>query len=139
MIRLGLIHSPKLVGKCDVKDLKFEEVCPVWSEKLRKGLDELDRFILATDSKNCIVGEAWGFTGKQTGYFLAPLIPFVGCWSCVKFGRKIGMVARKNKESRTAADFEPLISEFMSHWNREHKSFTNGIKYHSSRLTLEAI
>jgi hypothetical protein len=130
MIRLGLVHhhSFKHDDKSDLEDLKFEEVCPVWSEKLRKGLDRRDRIILATDSKNCLVGEAWGFTGKQTGYLFAPLIPFVGCWGCVKFGRKIGNVARKNEDSSTTKDFEPLISEFIAHWNQEHKSITNDVK-----------
>lgn len=67
--------------------------------------------------------EAWGFTGKQTGYFIAPLIPVVGCWSCIKYGRKFGRVAKKDE--CTASDFEPLISDFLVHWNQKHKSVTN--------------
>jgi len=43
------------------EELMLEDVCPIWSEKLKKGIDGLDRHILATDSKYCLVGEAWGF------------------------------------------------------------------------------
>ena len=108
------------------QDLTFEEVCPVWFRKFRKGLDRRDRSVLARDSKYCLVGEAWGYTGKQAGYYIAPLIPFVGCWNCVRYGRKFGNVAKK--EDYAGSDFEPLISEFLAHWNREHKGITREIK-----------
>jgi hypothetical protein len=49
---------------------------------------------LIHDSKYCIVGEAWGYTGRQAGYYMAPLIPFVGCWECVKLGR-MGKIAKE--------------------------------------------
>lgn len=117
-------------SKCEARsvsdpepDLTFEQVCPLWSEKFRKGLDKLDNCILASDSKYCLVGEAWGFTGKQTGYYVAPLIVLVGCWTCIRFGQKFGKVAKK--EDCTTRDFEPLISEFLAHWNQKHKSITN--------------
>lgn len=106
----------------------------VWSEKLRKGLDRRDKYIFARDSKYCLVGEAWGFSGKQTGYYISPLIPVVGCWSCVKYGRKFGFVAKKH--DCTDVDFEPIISEFLAHWNQKHKSITKGIKHQPSRLTF---
>ncbi len=126
MIGLNLVRSPK--GKSDLEqDLTFEEVCPVWAQKFRKGLDRQDTYVLAKDSKYCLVGEAWGFTGKQAGYYIAPLIPIVGCWSCVKYGQKFGKVAKRDECTRTG--FEPLISEFLAHWNREHKSITSGIKH----------
>ena len=99
----------------------------VWSEKLRKGLDRRDKYIFARDSKYCLVVEAWGFSGKQTGYYISPLIPVVGCWSCVKYGRKFGFVAKKH--DCTDVDFEPIISEFLAHWNQKHKSITKGIKH----------
>lgn len=130
MIGLNLVHLPKCADKSDLEqDLTFEEVCPVWSEKLRKGLDKKDKYILARNSKYCLVGEAWGFTGKQTGYYIAPLIPVVGCWSCVKYGQKFGRVAKKDE--CTASDFEALISEFLVHWNQKHKTITKGIKHKS--------
>jgi hypothetical protein len=75
--------------------LEFKDICPVWSSKLRLGLDEQDLKILAHDSKYCIVGEAWGYTGRQAGYYMAPLIPLVGCWECVKLGREMGKIANK--------------------------------------------
>jgi hypothetical protein len=59
-------------------DLTLQEICPIWYSKLRNGLDEKDRSILSRDSKYCLVGEAWGFTGKQAGYHIAPLIPIIG-------------------------------------------------------------
>jgi hypothetical protein len=134
MMGLNFIHSPKSSERSDLEEaLTFEEVCPVWSEKLRKGLNRQDKYILARDSKYCLVGEAWGFTGKQTGYFIAPLIPVVGCWTCIKYGRKFGRVARI--EECNATDFEPLISEFLAHWNQEHKSITKKIR-HRRKLEL---
>lgn len=57
---------------------------------------------------------------------IAPLIPFVGCWSCVRYGQKFGKVAKKGDYA--GSDFEPLISEFLAHWNREHKGITREIK-----------
>jgi hypothetical protein len=109
------------------EELTLEDVCPIWSEKLKKGIDDLDRHILATDSKYCLVGEAWGFTGKQTGYFIAPLIPVVGCWTCLKYGRKFGLIAKKQKGC-TAPSLQPLISEFLVHWNQRHKAVTKSLK-----------
>lgn len=106
-------------------ELSFEQVCPLWSKKFNNGLDKLDLYILASDSKYCLVGEAWGFTGKQTGFYVAPLIPLVGCWRCIRFGQKFGKVAKKN--DATAEDFEPLISKFLSHWNQKHKSITHRV------------
>jgi len=102
-------------------DLSFEEICPIWARKLRNGLDEIDRMILVKDSKYCVVGEAWGFTGKQTGYYIAPLIPIVGCWTCIGFGQKFSK-AVKDKKSREI--FESLISDFSKHWNQRHKKVT---------------
>ena len=82
--------------------------------------------MLARDSKYRLEGEAWGYTGKQAGYYISRLIPFVGFWSCVRYGQKFGKVAKK--EDRAVNDFEPLISEFFAHWNREHKGITRKIK-----------
>ena len=107
VIGLNMIRSPKDKSGVD-QDLTFKEVCPVWFHKFRKGLDRRDRSVLAGDSKYCLVGEAWGFTGKQAGYYIAPLIPFVGCWSCVRYGQKFGKVAKKDEYA--GSDFEPLIS-----------------------------
>ena len=125
VIGLNLIrsHSDKSGGD---RDLTFEEVCPVWFRKFQKGLDRRDRYVLAKDSKYCLVGEAWGCTGKQAGYYIAFLIPFLGCWSCVRYGQKIGRVAKS--DDYAVRDFEPLISEFLAHWNQEHKGITREIK-----------
>jgi hypothetical protein len=76
MIGINLVRSPKWLDSSDTgQDLTFEEICPIWSDKLRKGLELQDKYVLAFDSKYCLVGEAWGFTGKQAGYYIAPLMP----------------------------------------------------------------
>ena len=76
--------------------LSLKEICPVWSFKLRSGFDEQDVKTLVHDSKYCIVGEAWGYTGRQAGYYIAILIPFVGCWEFVKLGREMGKIAKES-------------------------------------------
>ena len=110
-------------------DLTLQEICPIWSSKLRNGLDEKDTSILSGDSKYCLVGEAWGFTGKQAGYYIAPLIPIIGCFTCIKYGKRFGKIA-KNKDC-TINNFEQLISEFLTHWNQKHKSVTSTLKSRS--------
>ena len=75
--------------------LRFKDICPVWASKFRTGFDEQDVKTLVHDSKYCIVGEAWGYTGRHAGYYVAPLIPFVGCWTCVKLGREMGRIAKE--------------------------------------------
>ncbi len=107
-------------------ELTLQEICPIWSSKLRNGLDEKDRSILSGDSKYCLVGEAWGFTSKQAGYYIAPLIPIVGCWTCIKYGKRVGKIS-KNTGSNIN-NFEQLISEFLTHWNQKHKSITATLK-----------
>ena len=111
-------ESQPLESEYVESDLSFEEICPIWYKKLRNGMDEIDRKILVKDSKYCAVGEAWGFTGKQTGYYVAPLIPIVGCWTCIRYGQKFSKTAR---EKKSYSDFEPLILEFVRHWNQRHK------------------
>jgi hypothetical protein len=101
------------------KYIQFNELCPIWSKKLSLGLDKVDKFMMERDSKYCIVGEAWQFSGKYAGYYLAPLIPFVGCWECIKYMRKFANISKK-KANATKSDFEPLIEYFLIHWNQKH-------------------
>ena len=121
MVKLEFHSGTRTKSQTLQPDLSFQEICPNWSKKLRDGMDEIDRMILAKDSKYCVVGEAWGFTGKQTGYYIAPLIPLVGCWTCIKYGQKFSKTA-KNKKS--CDNFSPLISEFSKHWNEKHRKIT---------------
>jgi hypothetical protein len=100
------------------KKLNFEELCPKWAERLNSGLSEEDRDMLVHDSKYCIVGEAWNFSGKYAGYYIAPLIPIVGCWKCITLGRMFGRKSRTRNIQRT--DLEPLIADFMAHWTESH-------------------
>jgi hypothetical protein len=103
------------------KSITFNELCPIWSKKLSLGIDRVDRIFVECDSKYCIVGEAWQFSGRYTGYYLAPLIPFVGCWTCIKYAHKFANISKTNKKANvTRIDFEPLIEDFMIHWNEKH-------------------
>jgi len=107
--------------------LTLDEVCPTWATKLKVGLTTKDRRILSYDSKYCLVGEAWGFTGRHTGYYFAPLIPFIGCWTCIKYGKDMGKLSREKKTYKTD-DFQPLITRFLEHWNQKHKHVTERLK-----------
>jgi hypothetical protein len=42
----------------------LEQLCPQWSTKLKNGLGDQDVWILAHDSKYCIVGEAWKYSER---------------------------------------------------------------------------
>ena len=88
MIKLEFLKGTHTESQPLESDLSFEEICPIWSQKLKNGIDEIDRMILVKDSQYCVVGEAWGFSGKQTGYNIAPLIPLIGCWTCIRYGQK---------------------------------------------------
>src|SRR5574341_2245857 len=122
MVKLEFHTRTQTESRTLQRELSFQDICPNWSKKLRNGMDEIDRMILARDSKYCVVGEAWGFTGKQTGYFIAPLIPVVGCWTCIVHGRKFGFIAKKKESSSNS--FEPLVAEFLAHWNKLHQNIT---------------
>ena len=102
------------------QNLNFRDICPVWSSKLRSGFDEQDITTLVHDSKYCIVGEAWGYTGRQAGYYIAPLIPFVGCWECVKLGREMGKIAKEFGPLAAPYHLRPTIYCFVKHWNLKH-------------------
>ena len=112
------------------KYITFNELCPIWSKKLSLGLDKVDRFMIERDSKYCVVGEAWKFSGRYTGYYLAFLIPLVGCCTCIKYARKFAKTSKnKNiKEDITRSDFEPLIEYFINHWNEKHTNKNIKIK-----------
>jgi len=99
--------------------LSLEQVCPQWSAKLKNGLDDKDVRILARDSKNCIIGEAWKYSGRYNGYYFAPLIPFVGCSKCIRFGFKMGKIAKIYGKSCTN-NLYPIIDLFLDHWNIKH-------------------
>ena len=72
------------------------------------------------DSKYCIVGEAWDT--RHAGYYVAPLIPFVGCWTCVKLGREMGRIAKEFGHLAAPDHLRPTIYFFVHHWNMEHST-----------------
>ncbi|HKR57365.1 MAG TPA: hypothetical protein VJR67_00670 [Candidatus Nitrosopolaris sp.] len=121
-------HIPQKVNSLSSEQLslEFEHICPRWASKLRIGLDEHDVDTLAHDSKYCIVGEAWGHSGRHTGYYIAPLIPLIGCWKCVKFGREMGKIAKRHGRSCTSS-LKPVLNDFVEHWNHKHMEITKKI------------
>jgi hypothetical protein len=106
------------------RSLDLKDICPLWSLKLRSGFDEQDVKTLVHDSKYCIVGEAWGYTGRHAGYYIAPLIPFVGCWECVKLGRKMGRIAKGFGPLAAPDHLRPTIYYFVKHWNLKHSTIS---------------
>ena len=117
-LSLGIKNVRKPQGCYVNHKISFEELCPIWAEKLNNGLSEKDKVVLARDSKYCIVGEAWHFSGKYAGYYIAPLIPFVGCWTCIKLARKFGKNSHTKNIQRD--QLKPLIEDFMNHWAERH-------------------
>lgn len=105
------------------KSITFNELCPIWAKKLSLGLDRIDKNMIERDSKYCIVGEAWKFSGRYNGYYLALLIPLVGCLTCIKYAHKFAKISKNKhkKENLTRIDFEPLIEYFIKHWNQKHR------------------
>jgi hypothetical protein len=117
--------TEKLVKYKLNRDLRLEDVCHIWSKRLKLGLDEKDKHIMAHDSKYCLVSEAWGFTGKHAGYYIAPLIPFIGC---VQYGNDMGKLARKAAADLQASDLEPFVTEFLKYWSEKHRSITEKLR-----------
>ena len=120
-------RKPRAIMQQSSSTLTLDEVCPTWAAKLKVGLTIKDRRILSYDSKYCLVGEAWGFTGRHAGYYFAPLIPFIGCWTCIKYGKYMGKLSREKKTYKTD-DFQPLITRFLEHWNQKHKHVTESLR-----------
>jgi hypothetical protein len=122
------------------KSLDFKDICPSWSFKLRSGFNERDVKTLVHDSKYCIVGEAWGYTGRQAGYYLAPLIPFLGCWECIKLGRAMGKIAKEFGPLAAPDHLRPTIDYFVKHWNLKHSTISGRSRHvkiwRNSRLNL---
>lgn len=123
----GMRHRKCRVIKQLSSPLTLDEICPTWAAKLKLGLTIKEKRILSYDSKYCLVGEAWGFTGRQAGYYFAPLIPFIGCWTCIKYRKDMGKLSREKKAYKTD-DFQPLITRFLDHWNQKHKHVTERLK-----------
>jgi hypothetical protein len=96
-----------------------------------RGLSFRNISTLAYDSKYCIVGEAWGYNGRHAGYYIAPLIPLIGCWKCVKFGREMGKIAKLHGPSCTN-NLQPVINHFLEHWNKRHRDVTIKNTLHTS-------
>ena len=70
--------------------LRFKDICPVWASKFRTGFDEQDVKTLVHDSKYCIVGEAWGYTGRHAGYYVVSLNSICGMLEMCEIGKRNG-------------------------------------------------
>lgn len=103
--------------------LTFEEVCPSWANKLKADLNKDDLHTLIRKPEMCIVGEAWGYTSRYLGYKVVYLIPFIGCFKCIKYGNGIGRTAKKHKEL-CRSYLQPIIDDFVNHWNEKHQDIT---------------
>jgi hypothetical protein len=117
--------------------LTLEDVCPTWARKIKFGLSKSDLEILSHDSKYCLVGEAWGFTGRQAGYYFVPFIPLIGCWKCIKYGQDMGKLAAEERGANNSSCFEPLIAQFLNHWNKEHRNITEKLRRQTERKNLK--
>ena len=103
--------------------LTFEEICPTWSNKLKANVDNDDLHTLICKPEMCIVGEAWGHTSRYLGYRVVYLIPFIGCWKCIKYGNKIGKTAKQHNEL-CKSYLQPIIDDFVNHWNENHQEIS---------------
>ena len=103
--------------------LTLEEICPTWSNKLEADLDKDDLHTLIRKPEMCIVGEAWGHTSRYLGYRVVYLIPFIGCFKCIQYGNKIGKTAKQHNEL-CKSYLQPVIDDFVDHWNEKHQEIT---------------
>jgi len=103
--------------------LTFGEICPTWSSKLKVDLDKDDLHTLIRKPEMCIVGEAWGHTSRYLGYRVVYLIPFIGCFKCIQYGNKIGKTAKQHNEL-CKSYLQPVIDDFVDHWNEKHQEIT---------------
>ena len=103
--------------------LSFEQICPTWSNKLKADLDKDDLQLLIRKPEICIVGEAWGYTSRYLGYRVVYLIPFIGCWKCIKYGNKIGKTTKQYNEL-CKSYLQLIIDDFVDHWNEKHQEIT---------------
>jgi hypothetical protein len=115
-----MVRHPISYGSTKPTPLNFEEICPTWSNKLKADLDQDDLHILIRKPEMCIVGEAWGYTSRYLGYRVVYLIPFIGCWKCIKYGNKIGKIAKQYNEL-CRSYLQPTIDDFVDHWNEKHQ------------------
>lgn len=133
MLRPSFRHSNSKLAS-----LTFEQICPTWSNKLKAELDKDALHILARKPEMCIVGEAWGYTSRYLGYRVVYLIPFIGCWNCIKFGNKIGKTAKQHGEL-CKSFLQPIINDFVYHWNEKHQEITLKKKEEKSVAKLNTI
>ena len=103
--------------------LTFEDICPTWSSKLKDDLDKDDLHTLIRKPEMCIVGEAWGYNSRYLGYRVVYLIPFIGCFKCIQYSNKIGKTAKQHNEL-CKSSLQPIIDNFVDHWNKKHQEIT---------------
>ena len=115
-----MMRQPIRHGNSRLTPLTFEEICPTWSNRLKDDLDKDDLHTLVRKPESCIVGEVWGNTSRYLGYRVVYLIPFIGCFKCIKYGNKIGKTAKQHNEL-CKSYLQPIIDDFVAHWNEKHQ------------------
>ena len=118
-----MMRHPIRSSTTKLAPLTFREICPTWSNKLKVDLDKDDLHTLIRKPEMCIVGEAWGHTSRYLGYRVVYLIPFIGCFKCIQYGNKIGKTAKQHNEL-CKSYLQPVIDDFVDHWNEKHQEIT---------------
>lgn len=124
------------------KDLTFEEICPVWSDRIRNW-DRLSfeeqhylKSILKLDGTRCFLGEAWGWNNNWGRKQYDGAV----CGQCRDFGEVntpnsmvlpfltfvSGLVHGERSAEIFLENFEKRKSEFVDHWNKYHRRFIGG-------------
>lgn len=96
--------------------LTFEQLCPKWAKIVHSApITEKNGFIVdhkrlnITECRNCIVGEANGFSEKYN----SP-VDF-GCPTCSNHSIRFATILHKTPQVRSS-----WINSFMNHWNKSH-------------------
>ena len=138
MLRLRFSFHHTNHNRTKLTPLTFEQICPTWSKKLKADLDKDDLHSLIRKPEMCIVGEAWGYTSRYSGYGVVYLIPFIGCWRCIKYGNKIGKTAKQHNKL-CKSYLQAIIDDFVDHWNKKHQEITLKEKEEKNMTQLNTI
>lgn len=106
-------NSQQLVG---ITKLSFQDIAPQWFDKLTGRLDDIEGRLVMTDHERCMVGEANKFSN---GYVESE----TPCGECIYHSLRFPAVATYYAEfpaTKTQLENDPIIKEFVNHWNEYH-------------------
>lgn len=113
------------------KTLTFEEICPMWAEKIKEGtvMERTTTPVLLDISNTmcCVVGEAHRFSRLYYNYYGTPRTPDT-CDECTYYSRRFcatlaGMGAERYDimlPDMLDIDIECLKNKFTAHFNEAH-------------------